>query len=137
MFSSTKRSIDSNMERAILDICSDEAANSVEPEEERCTSSRIFSIARTTACAPDACSSTDELISCVISFRRVVALAICEEPCDCSLVAAPISWANFYTSATTLEIFFNAPLRSPPKVRPSLTIIVLFSMLSTALRASF
>ncbi len=84
----------SSMERDILDICSAEAASSVEPEDERCTSSRIFSIARTTACAPEACSSTEELISCVISFSRVVALAICDEPCDCSLVAAPISCAN-------------------------------------------
>src|SRR5713226_1310901 len=59
-----------------------------------CTSSRILSIARTTACAPEACSSTAELISCVISVRRLVALAICVEPTDCSLVAAPISWEN-------------------------------------------
>ena len=31
-------------------------------------------MAFTTACAPEACSSTAELISCVISFSRVVAL---------------------------------------------------------------
>ena len=67
------RSMDSSSLRAIFDICSDDAANSVEPEVERCVSSRIFSIARTTACAPEACSSTDELISWVISFKRVVA----------------------------------------------------------------
>jgi len=30
----------------------------------------------------------------VISVSRLVALAICEEPTDCSLVAAPISWEN-------------------------------------------
>jgi len=34
------------------------------------------SMACTTACAPEACSSTAELISCVISFSRVVARAI-------------------------------------------------------------
>ena len=84
----------SSSTRDILDIWSDEAASSVEPEVEACTSSRMRSIACTTACAPEACSSTAELISCVISFRRVVARAIWDEPCDCSLVAAPISCAN-------------------------------------------
>ena len=44
--------------------------------------------------APDACSSTAELISCVISVSRLVAFAICEEPTDCSFVAAPISCEN-------------------------------------------
>jgi len=52
------------------------AANSVELEVDCCTISRIRSIARTTACAPPACSSTADVISCVISLRRVVALAI-------------------------------------------------------------
>ena len=80
--------------RDILDICSAEAANSVEPEVDRWISSRIRSIALTTACAPEACSSTAELISWVISFSRVVARAICDDPCDCSFVAAPISCAN-------------------------------------------
>ena len=64
----------------ILDICSAEAASSVDPEVDAAPCSRICSIARTTACAPEACSSTAELISCVISFNRVVARAICEEP---------------------------------------------------------
>src|SRR5580765_4952787 len=91
---SEKLSIDPSKSRDIFDICSAEAASSVEPEVEFCTSSRIRSMALTTACAPDACSSTAELISCVSSFRRVVARAICDEPCDCSLVAAPISCAN-------------------------------------------
>ena len=89
-----KRSMVSSSDRDILDICSAEAASSVEPEVVWLISSRIFSIARTTACAPEACSSTEELISCVISFKRVVALAIWVEPCDCSAVAAPISCAN-------------------------------------------
>ena len=70
------------------------AASSVELEVDCCTSSRIFSIARTTACEPEACSSTDELISCVISVSRLVAFAICDEPLDCSVVAAPISCEN-------------------------------------------
>ena len=86
--------MDDNRPRDIFDICSADAASSVEPEVEFCTSSRMRSIAFTTACAPEACSSTAELISWVISFSRVVARAICEEPCDCSLVAAPISCAN-------------------------------------------
>ena len=80
--------------RDIFDICSEEAASSVEPEVERCTSSRMRSMAFTTACAPEACSSTAELISWVISFSRVVARAICDEQWDCSLVAAPISCAT-------------------------------------------
>src|SRR5262249_38462439 len=88
------RFMESNNPRDILDICSADAASSVEPEVVCCTNSRMRSMALTTACAPDACSSTAELISCVISFSRVVARAICEEPCDCSFVAAPISCAN-------------------------------------------
>ncbi len=40
----------------------------------------------------------------------MVALAICDEPCDCSLVAAPISCANLKTSVTTLEILRRARL---------------------------
>src|SRR2546423_3462594 len=92
--SSTNRSMASMSARAIFDICSADAASSVEPEVVCCTSSRMRSIALTTACAPDACSSTAEFISCVSSLRRVVARAICDEPCDCSLVAAPISCAN-------------------------------------------
>src|SRR5579862_3738161 len=117
-----KRSMNSSRLRDIFDICSDEAASSVELEVDSCTSSRIRSMALTTACAPDACSSTAELISCVISFRRVVARAICEEPCDCSLVAAPISWANLYTSVTTFEILRNAVFSSSPCPSPSFTI---------------
>src|SRR5260221_15483 len=97
MFSRTNRSIASSMERDIFDICSAEAASSVEPEDERCTSSRIFSIALTTACAPEACSSTEELISCVISLSRVVALAICDDPWDCSLVAKATTRLNEIT----------------------------------------
>src|SRR5258706_5931428 len=107
-----KRSIESSSPRDIFDIGSEEAASSVEPEVEDCTSSRMRSMACTTACAPDACSSTAELISCVISFNRVVARAICDEPCDCSLVAAPISCANLYTSVTTFEILRSAPFSS-------------------------
>ncbi len=86
--------MNSSRPRDIFDICSDDAASSVEPEVEDCTSSRIRSMALTTACAPEACSSTAELISWVISFSRVVARAIWDDPCDCSLVAAPISCAN-------------------------------------------
>src|SRR5260370_133074 len=78
--------------RESFSICSAAAESSVELDADCCTSSRILSMARTTACAPEACSSTAELISWVISVRRLVALAICEEPTDCSLVAAPISW---------------------------------------------
>jgi hypothetical protein len=89
-----KRSMKSSRPRDIFDICSAEAASSVDPEVDCCTSSRMRSMAFTTACAPEACSSTAELISWVISFSRVVARAICEEPCDCSFVAAPISCAN-------------------------------------------
>jgi len=37
--------------------------SSVELDADCCTSSRILSMARTTACAPEACSSTAELIS--------------------------------------------------------------------------
>src|SRR5579859_7814851 len=91
---SEKRSMKSSKLRDIFDICSDDAASSVELDVDCCTSSRIRSMALTTAWAPEACSSTAELISCVISFNRVVARAICDEPCDCSLVAAPISCAN-------------------------------------------
>ena len=86
--------MDSRSPRDIFDICSAEAASSVEPEVDCCVSSRMRSMAFTTACAPEACSSTAELISCVISFSLVVARAIWDEPCDCSLVAAPISCAN-------------------------------------------
>ena len=88
------RADDQSTAEIIFDICSEDAANSVELEVDCCTSSRMRSMALTTACAPEACSSTAELISWVISFSRVVARAICEEPCDCSLVAAPISCAN-------------------------------------------
>ena len=70
------------------------SASSLEPELLCCARSRIRSIALTTARVPVDCSSTEQLISCVISFRRVVARAICEEPADCSFVAPPISWAN-------------------------------------------
>ena len=80
--------------RESLSICSAAAESSVELDADCWTSSRILSIARTTACAPDACSSTAELISWVISVRRPVALAICDDPTDCSAVAAPISWEN-------------------------------------------
>ena len=73
--------------RESLDICSAAAASSVELEVDCCTSSRIRSIERTTACAPEACSSTEDVISCVISVSRLVALAICAEPLDCSMVA--------------------------------------------------
>ena len=76
-----KRSMKSSRLRDIFDICSEEAASSVELDVDCCTSSRIRSMALTTAWAPDACSSTAELISWVISLRRVVARAICEEPC--------------------------------------------------------
>jgi hypothetical protein len=48
----------------------------VELDVDCCTSSRMRSIERTTACAPEACSSTEELISWVISVSRLVALAI-------------------------------------------------------------
>src|SRR5262249_36115181 len=92
--SSTKRSMVSSRLRDIFDICSAEAASSVDPTVVWAISWRIFPMARTTAWAPAACSSTEELISCVISLSRVVALAICVDPCDCSLVAAPISCAN-------------------------------------------
>src|SRR5215470_7473723 len=91
---SANRSRELSRSRDMRDICSAEAASSVEPDVVCCTSSRMRSIALTTAVAPDACSSTAELISWVISFRRVVARAICEDPCDCSFVAAPISCAN-------------------------------------------
>src|SRR5205814_7187923 len=84
--SRTKRSMLSSRLRESLSICSAAAESSVELDADCWTSSRIFSMARTTACAPEACSSTAELISCVISVRRLVALAICDEPTDCSLV---------------------------------------------------
>src|SRR6266576_6760173 len=61
--SSANRSMESSSPRDIFDICSAEAANSVEPEVVCCTSSRMRSMALTTACAPEACSSTAELIS--------------------------------------------------------------------------
>ena len=80
--------------RDSLDICSAAAASSVELEVDCCTSSRIFSIARTTACAPDACSSTDGIDLLRDFGEAVVALAICDEPLDCSFVAAPISCEN-------------------------------------------
>src|SRR6266403_1745675 len=133
---SEKVSMEPSRSPDIFDICSAEAASSVEPEVELCTSSRLRSIAFTTACAPDACSSTAELISCVISVRRLVAFAICEEPTDCSFVAAPISCENLYTSVTTLEILCSAAPRSFPRLSPSSTIRVLRSMFSTAWRAS-
>ena len=64
--------MDSRSPRDIFDICSAEAASSVEPEVDCCVSSRMRSMAFTTACAPEACSSTAELISWVISFRRPI-----------------------------------------------------------------
>ena len=70
---SAKRSMESSRPRDIFDICSAEAASSVELEVDCCTSSRMRSMAFTTACAPEACSSTAELISWVISLSRVVA----------------------------------------------------------------
>ena len=88
----TNWSIESSRPLDNLDICSAVAASCVELEVDCCTKSRIFSMARTTDCAPEACSSIVELISWVISVRRVVALAICVEPVVCSLVAAPICW---------------------------------------------
>src|SRR5438874_5132188 len=46
---SAKRSMKSSRLRDILDICSDDAANSVELEVDCCTSSRMRSMALTTA----------------------------------------------------------------------------------------
>lgn len=48
-----------------------------------CTNSRIRSIAVPTAFALTTCCSAAELISPVISFNRVVARTIFEEPSDC------------------------------------------------------
>src|SRR6202040_1499672 len=107
----TKRAMLSSKLRDSFSICSAAADSSVELDADCCTSSRILSMARTTACAPEACSSTAELISWVISVRRLVAFAICEEPTDCSFVAAPISCENLYTSVTTFSILCNAAPR--------------------------
>jgi hypothetical protein len=69
------------------------ADSSVELDADCCTSSRILSIAapRPARRRPASRRRVDFL---VISVSRPVALAICDEPTDCSLVAAPISCEN-------------------------------------------